>query len=72
MLITIKLSDVLIKEAKPYAQAMNRSVSKQIEHWARLGKVVEENSDLPINILQDMLASIEEVKSNKLVEYKFG
>ncbi len=52
------LSVLLIEEAKPVAQAMHRSVVEQIEYWARLGKVAEENPDLPINMLQDMLASI--------------
>jgi len=72
MSIAIKLSDVLIQEAKPYAQAMHRSVPKQIEYWARLGKVAEENPDLPINMLQDMLVSIEEAKFGNLNEYQFG
>ena len=54
MPIAIKLSDLLIEDAKPYAQAMHRSVPKQIEYWARLGKVAEENPDLPINMLQDL------------------
>jgi hypothetical protein len=35
---------------------MHRSVAEQIEYWARLGEVAEENPDLPINMLQDMLA----------------
>jgi hypothetical protein len=72
MSIAIKLSDVLIQEAKPYAQAMHRSVPKQIEYWARLGKVAEENPDLPIYMLQDMLVSIEEAKVGNLNEYQFG
>ena len=72
MPIAIKLSDLLVEEAKPYAQAMHRSVPKHIEYWARLGKVAEENPDLPINMLQDMLVSIEEVKAGNMAEYKFG
>jgi TFIIF-interacting CTD phosphatase-like protein len=72
MAIAIKLSDVLVEDAKPYAQAMHRSVPKQIEYWARLGKVAEENPDLPITMLQDMLVSIEEVKAGNLSPYKFG
>ena len=71
MVITIKLSNVLIEEAKLHAQAMHHSVSKQIEHWARLGKLAEDNPDLPIGILQDMKTSIEEVKSGNLTEYQF-
>jgi hypothetical protein len=71
MATAIKLSDLLVQEAKPYAQAMHRSIPKQIEYWARLGKVVEENPDLPIGMLQDMLVSIEEVKAGRLSVYNF-
>jgi hypothetical protein len=67
----INLSELLIEEAKPFAQAMHRSVAQQIEYWARLGKVAEENPDLPINMLQDMLVSMEEVKAGNLNRYQF-
>ena len=50
---------------------MHRSVAEQIEYWARLGKVAEENPDLPINMLQDMLVSMEELKSDYLSKYRF-
>ena len=71
MSTAINLSEQLIEEAKPVAQATHRSVSEQIEYWARLGKVAEENSDLPIHILQDMLVSIDEVKAGNLRRYQF-
>jgi DNA polymerase III psi subunit len=50
---------------------MHRSVAEQIEHWARLGKVAEENRDLPIPMLQDMLVSMEEAKAGNLSRYQF-
>jgi DNA polymerase III psi subunit len=68
---SIKLSAGLIKDAKLHAEAMHRSVAKQIEYWARLGKVAEENPDLPIPMLQDMLVSMEEVKAGNLSTYQF-
>ncbi len=68
----IALSELLIEEAKPFAQAMHRSVAEQIEYWARLGKVSEQNPDLPIPMLQDMLVSMEEVKAGNLSAYQFG
>jgi len=68
----IQLSELVIEEAKPYAQAMHRSVAEQIEYWARLGKVAEENPDLPVPILQDMLVSLEELKADNLSAYQFG
>ena len=67
----IQLSGLLIEEAKPYAQVMHRSVAEQIEYWARLGKVAEDNPDLPIRMLQDMLVSMEEVKAGNLSTYQF-
>ncbi len=69
---SIQLSELLIEEAKPYAQAMHRSVTEQIEYWARLGKAAEENPDLPISMLQDMFVSLEEVKAGNLSAYQFG
>ena len=72
MAIAIKLSDLLVEDAKPYAQAMHRSVPKQIEYWARLGKVAEENPDLPVQMLQDLLCSLKEVKAGNLKLYQFG
>ena len=67
----VKLSDDLINEARPYATAMHRSIPKQIEHWARLGKAAEENPDMPIAMIQDVFVSLEEAKAGKLGEYKF-
>ena len=68
---TINVSEQLVEDAKPFAQATHRSVSEQIEYWARLGKVAEENPDLPIHMMQDILASIEEVKASNMNVYQF-
>ena len=38
MAVAMKLSDALVEDAKPYAAAEHRSVPKQIEYWARIGK----------------------------------
>ena len=70
MSTAINLLEQLIEETKPVAQATHRSVLEQIEYWARLGKVAEENPDSPINMLQDILASIEEVKASNTNVYQ--
>ncbi len=41
----IKLSDELIDDAQRYASVNHRSPPKQIEHWATIGKIAEENPD---------------------------
>lgn len=72
MSTALKLSDSLIEIAKPHAAAKHRSVPKQIEYWARLGKAVEDNPDLPLLFIQETLLALEEAKAGQLSEYKFG
>src|SRR4051794_37747518 len=38
---SLKLSDDLVDEARQEAEAADRSLTSQIEHWARLGRSVE-------------------------------
>lgn len=42
----IQLSDSLVEAAKTAAKPMHRSTPEQIEHWALLGKAVEETQDI--------------------------
>lgn len=73
MSIVIKLSDELAQEAKLYASVTHRSVAKQIEYWSRIGKLAEENPDLPFSFIQETLLALEESKQfEKLTEYQFG
>lgn len=68
----LKLSDQLIEDAKPHAAAEHRSVPKQIEYWARIGKAVLENPELPLRLIQDSLLSREEIKAGLAKPYEFG
>jgi hypothetical protein len=43
----VRLSEAMVMQAKTCSKAMNRSVAKQIEYWAKIGKIAEENPDLP-------------------------
>lgn len=72
MSVALKLSDELVEMAKPHAAAEYRSVPKQIEYWARLGKAVEDNPDLPLQFIKDMLLAVEEAKAGQLTPYRFG
>ena len=57
---TIKLSDELVNDARRYASAFSRSIPKQIEYWSRIGKVAEENPDLPYSFIQESLLALED------------
>lgn len=72
MAVALKLSDELVEAAKPHAAAEHRSVPKQIEYWARIGKAVLENPELPLHLIQDTLLSREEVKAGLATPYQFG
>lgn len=68
----LKLSDELIEMAKPHAAAEHRSIPKQIEYWARLGKAVDDNPDLPVQFIKDTLLAAQEAKAGMLEPYVFG
>ena len=68
----IKLSDQLVVDATKYAKVFHRSPPKQIEHWATIGRIAEENPDLPLGFVKDVLVGLEEADSGDLSEYQFG
>ena len=71
MSVALKLSDELIDLAKPHAAAKHRSIPKQIEYWAQIGKAAEDNPDLPVGFIIDILVGIEEDKAGLGAEYRF-
>ena len=70
MPVTVQLSDELVNDAKPYAAAEQRSVSKQIEYWARIGKAVLENPELPFRFIEDTMLSLGDAKAGQVTPYK--
>lgn len=68
----IRISSGLLDEAKVFSRVENRSIPMQIEHWAKIGKIAEENPDLTFNLIKDILIGLEELDNKKGIEYKFG
>ena len=68
----IKLSDELVQDAVINGKAQHRSAPKQIEYWARIGKIADENPDLPLGFIKGVLIGIEENKAGDVSEYQFG
>lgn len=69
MSINVKLSEALVDQARCHAQIQHRSVPKQIEYWSKIGKIAEENPDLPFALIRDILiADQEEIVG----EYEFN
>ena len=72
MATAVRVSDLLLKEARLVSSVENRSVTGQIEYWAKIGKCAEENPDLTYNLIKDILLGLEELEHGEVSEYKFG
>ncbi|MDP3537289.1 MAG: ParD-like family protein [Azonexus sp.] len=51
----VRIDDVLYEDAKSYAKAECRTISGQIEFWAKVGKAALDNPDLPVDFVRDLL-----------------
>lgn len=72
MAIAVSLDETLVNDARAQSKALHRSVPKQIEHWARVGHIAEDNPDLTYLQIKDILMGLEDVKSGNVKEYKRG
>ena len=72
MATAVRVSEDLVKEARKYSRVDHRSITGQIEHWARIGKCAEENPDLTYDLIKEILIGIEELEQGEMIEYKFG
>ena len=67
----LRLDENLISEAKMVGQVMSRSAAKQVEHWAKIGRIMEENPDLTYEFVKDALLAKAEMDNGLLEEYSF-
>jgi hypothetical protein len=65
----IRISDDLISLARKISKAENRSLTGQIEYWAKIGRLAEENPDLPYHLIREILLGLGEIKSGEYSEY---
>ena len=72
MASAVRVSDELVREARIFSKIDQRSLTGQIEHWAKIGKCAEENPDLTYNLIKDILIGLAEFEQGESSEYKFG
>jgi hypothetical protein len=72
MATAVKVSDDLFDKAKIKSKIFKRSIAGQIEYWAKIGQIVEENPDLPLPFIQDALIGREQIKAGQGTPYVFG
>ncbi len=61
-----------LKMVTAHAKAESRSVSGQLKHYARIGMIAKDNPDIPLGMIEDILAAQEESKAGLGEPYKFG
>ncbi len=69
---SIRLDQELLQRATIMAKALNRTTPKQIEHWAKIGEIMEDNPDLPYEFVRQAIIAKAEKEAGKLETYDFG
>ena len=72
MATAVKVSDDLFEKAKIKSKIFKRSIGGQIEYWAKIGQMIEDNPDLPLPFIQDILIGREQIKACQGIPYVFG
>jgi len=69
---SVRLDQELLERAAIMARALNRTTPKQIEHWAKIGEIMEDNPDLPYEFVRQVIIAKAEKEAGKLEAYDFG
>jgi hypothetical protein len=72
MSTAIKISKEIADEAKISAKVSRRSMAGQVEYWAFIGKIAEDNPDLSYLVIKDILLGRQQLKEGLGIPYSFG
>lgn len=68
---SVRLDQELVDKAAIMGKALNRTPPKQIEHWAKIGEIMEDNPDLPYEFVKQAIIAKAEKEAGKLEPYSF-
>jgi len=71
MSVAVRISDPLANKARSRSRAMHRSLAGQIEYWAEMGEILEDNPELSFSFVQEIMVGREQVKVGDLTPYQF-
>ena len=69
---SIRLDQTLVEKAAIMGKAFSRSTAKQIEYWAKIGKMMEDNPELSFEFVKQAMISKAEKEAGQLEDYNFG
>ena len=64
----LRLTAELVHDAKLIGDVMSRSAAKQVEHWAKIGKIMEDNPDLTYEFVRTSLIAKAEIDAGHVKE----
>lgn len=68
---SIRLDIELVHKATIMGKALSRTPPKQIEHWAKIGEIMEDNPELSYEFVKQAIIAKAEKEAGKLVSYQF-
>ena len=68
---SVRLDRGLVEKASIMGKALNRTPPKQIEYWAKIGEMMEDNPDLPYEFVKQAIIAKAEKEAGKLEPYSF-
>lgn len=63
---SIRIEQTLYDQAKADAAAEHRTISDQVEFWAKVGRAALDNPDLPVTFIAESLASMAEPREDAM------
>lgn len=69
MAVSVCFDNGFIRDVKVYAEAARRSIPEQIEHWVKVGRIAEDNPELPYSFIRDISLAQAEIENDKIKKY---
>ena len=70
MSVSVRLDEIIVSKAQVMAKVESRSLPKQVEHWVRIGQMVEDNPDLPYAFIREALLAKAELENGEVTKYE--
>ncbi len=68
---SVRLDDNLVNKAVKVGRVYTRTAPKQIEHWAKIGQIVEDNPELSFEFVLECMKARSEVEAGDVSDYEF-
>ena len=68
----VRISDELFKSARRVSKVENRSLTGQIEYWAKIGQIAEENPDMSYKLIKEILLGLQDINAGEFSDYQLN